>query len=606
MTTYRKIHGRAIQAVTTDPSESVAEGQVWYNTTSDTFKSVVSTTAWASGAALSTAKHGVAGSGTQTAALSAGGNTESPPSAVSATSEEYNGSGWAAGGTMGTARNGSGSCGTQTAALVYGGLTGPPSVYKTETELYNGTSWSEQPDISTARYNFGNGVGTSTAALYFCGWNGANLNNTEEYDGSSWTNGGVYPTIARDLGGAGTQTAGLGMGGYMPSPASATPGLSCTYDGSSWTAGPSMNTGRSQLATGGTQTAGIGAGGYRTPTTAVTGVTETFDGTSFTETADLGTARRVYGAISGTTSAFLAFAGSPKSALTEEFTSSANVITAAAWAAGGNVVEGRANVACLGIQTASMMMGGHTPSSSPTGSESYDGTSWSEGNNLAVAQDYAAGAGTQAAGLCFGGAPNLTETVEYDGTNWSESGNLSVGRAVLAGCGTQTAGLGFGGYTPIRNNTEEYDGSSWTTGGTLGTARYALMGFGTQTAGLAAGGDDGPAKVANVEEYNGTAWSEVNNFLGGGGTYGAGCGTQTAGLVFGGSFPSYTTATYGYDGTNWSTRPSMSIAGGRSQGSGTNTAALMASGGPPAPRRAASEEFTGETTALNVKTLTQS
>ena len=41
MTTYRNIHGRSIQAVTTDPSESVAEGQVWYNTTSDTFKSVV-------------------------------------------------------------------------------------------------------------------------------------------------------------------------------------------------------------------------------------------------------------------------------------------------------------------------------------------------------------------------------------------------------------------------------------------------------------------------------------------------------------------------------------------------------------------------------------
>ena len=41
MSTYRKIHGRSIQAVTTDPSETVAEGQIWYNTTSDTFKSSV-------------------------------------------------------------------------------------------------------------------------------------------------------------------------------------------------------------------------------------------------------------------------------------------------------------------------------------------------------------------------------------------------------------------------------------------------------------------------------------------------------------------------------------------------------------------------------------
>ena len=94
----------------------------------------------------------------------------------------------------------------------------------------------------------------------------------------------------------------------------------------------------------------------------------------------------------------------------------------------------------------------------------------------------------------------------------------------------------------------------------LGTARYALVVLELRLQDLLQQGDDGPAKVANVEEYNGTAWSEVNNFLGGSGTYGAGCGTQTAGLIFGGGYPSYTAATFGYDGTNWSTRPSMAIA----------------------------------------------
>ena len=52
MSTYRKIHGRSIQAVTTDPTESVAEGQVWYNTTSDTFKSVVAIEAISSASPL--------------------------------------------------------------------------------------------------------------------------------------------------------------------------------------------------------------------------------------------------------------------------------------------------------------------------------------------------------------------------------------------------------------------------------------------------------------------------------------------------------------------------------------------------------------------------
>ena len=41
MSTYQKIHGRSIQAVTSDPPASAGEGQVWYNTTSDTFKSGV-------------------------------------------------------------------------------------------------------------------------------------------------------------------------------------------------------------------------------------------------------------------------------------------------------------------------------------------------------------------------------------------------------------------------------------------------------------------------------------------------------------------------------------------------------------------------------------
>ena len=64
MTTYRNIHGRAIQAITTDPSESVAEGQIWYNTSSDTFKSIVASEAFSSGAPLATGRAQGSGAGT--------------------------------------------------------------------------------------------------------------------------------------------------------------------------------------------------------------------------------------------------------------------------------------------------------------------------------------------------------------------------------------------------------------------------------------------------------------------------------------------------------------------------------------------------------------
>jgi hypothetical protein len=59
----------------------------------------------------------------------------------------------------------------------------------------------------------------------------------------------------------------------------------------------------------------------------------------------------------------------------------------------------------------------------------------------------------------------------------------------LAGAGTQTAGLAFGGDPSITGATEEYNGATWTTVGTgLNTARRGLAGCGTQTAALAFGG----------------------------------------------------------------------------------------------------------------------
>jgi hypothetical protein len=61
----------------------------------------------------------------------------------------------------------------------------------------------------------------------------------------------------------------------------------------------------------------------------------------------------------------------------------------------------------------------------------------------------------------------------------------------LGGAGTQTAGLAFGGnLPPFTGATEEYNGSTWTYKSckVLNTARFALAGAGTQTAALAFGG----------------------------------------------------------------------------------------------------------------------
>lgn len=86
---------------------------------------------------------------------------------------------------------------------------------------------------------------------------------------------------------------------------------------------------------------------------------------------------------------------------------------------------------------------------------------------------------------------------------WASGGNYPVSIFEPGSAGTQTAGLGFGGRTGPggqTNATKEYDGSAWSAGGNLGTARYHLGGAGTQTAGLGFGGYT-TTEVANTEEY---------------------------------------------------------------------------------------------------------
>ena len=90
---------------------------------------------------------------------------------------------------------------------------------------------------------------------------------------------------------------------------------------------------------------------------------------------------------------------------------------------------------------------------------------------------------------------------------------------------------------------------------------------------------------------------------------GGSAGTQTAGLVAGGNAPPNTRVAVveGYDGTTWSTRPSISTARDGTAGSpaGTATTALLATG-DAGGYQVATEEFTGETTSLNLKTITDS
>ena len=95
---------------------------------------------------------------------------------------------WSTGGALITARYGLAGAGTQNAALAFGGLDSGFSAI-VSAEEYNGSSWSVGGALSTARASLA-GAGTQNAGLAFGGSN-PNLSCTEEYDGSSWSAGGA-------------------------------------------------------------------------------------------------------------------------------------------------------------------------------------------------------------------------------------------------------------------------------------------------------------------------------------------------------------------------------------------------------------------------------
>ena len=613
MSTYREIHGKAIKSLSTDPSAETDAGQIWYNTTSDTFKSIVASQAWISSSNMITARSKAGGTtssnSTQSAGMAFGGQIGG---ATSALNEEYNGSGWSTGGALNTARRWHYGAGSQTAALCAGGQDGTAGAtpVTANSEEYNGTSWAEGSNMGTARYNGGSG-GTQTAAFATGGSPAPSYTNaTEEYGGTSWTAGNNMLVSKGYYGGGGTLTAGIVMG------IGASGTDSYEYDGTNWTTGGTMNRGNPQGSYAGLQTDGIAFGGSPTPVNA----TEHYNGTAWTNYPSMATARYALAGASGTSSAAMGAGGytPPDKNTTEEFTSSTNAITAAAWSTGGNLPTPISSCVGGGTKTAGLQMSGQPSGpgvAATTAVNEYDGSAWTAGGAIAPgAASYGGQAsknGTQTAMLYFKGhyAGNKNTVSSYDGSSWTAQSTFPNTDVYGGGCGTLTAALSAGGYAPsppyVQATCFESDASyNWTTGGSLGTARYINDVVGLQTNAVTAGGL-APSPLAKTEEYNGTAWSEKSDMISNtGGTKSQCFGTNSDDMMVAGGPPNLATC-IGWDGSAWSTRPSIST--GRHGGAGAGTSSTSGwIGGGQSPFKTATEEFSGETTAINVKTLTQS
>jgi hypothetical protein len=376
----------------------------------------------------------------------------------------------------------------------------------------------------------------------------------------------------------------------------------------------------------GPQTLGLVWGGE---TPSLTTATEKFDGTSWTTSgATLGTAVKNNAGNKDTTSgtsALNVYGNTPSDTSgAEEYNSSINAITAGAWSSTPNMNTARYSLGGFGTATAGVAMCGRdSPIYQAT--EEYDGSSWTTVNNYPQTVNDLGSTGILTAGLGLGGLnpPSIPSfpttgriTGEYDGTNWTTGGSYSYDAWGTECAGTQTATLAGGGHNyPMppgnKDNSSEYNGTGWTAGNTMSQARAIFGSSGSQTAALFTGGRSSPGvedPTNKTEEYNGVSFSNGGNYVTAIKENTGQGGPQTAAYMTGGTIPPTTSNTAHYDGTAWSTAPSLGA--GKSLGNAAsnttdNTTGLCFGGSAPGTTNA-SFTYTDESTAINVKTLTTS
>ena len=402
---------------------------------------------------------------------------------------------------MNTGRVYVGASGTTTDAIIWGGDI-PPGTTQTVTEAWNGTAWTEVADLATARKGFGTTNFGSTGKLAFSagGTPPGVVATTEEW---------AFTGIAPDAPAAGYSDAIIGQMYYNTSSGN----FKAIKEGGapigSWSSGGNLNQARYGNTGSGDGKTAITTGGYADSGTPAgyKGITEEYDGTSWTEVSDLNTARGFFGGTNSSPyTASLVFGGAspPAQAVTEEWDGSS-------WVEKSDLSTPRINNGGLGANAENALcIGGSNPGALDK-VESWDGSSWSEVAEFSTNRaEMPVGAGTNTAAIIYGGQypPGVTVTANtesWNGTSWTETADLNVAKGYHGGGGSQTVALAYGGRTSGSGQvatTESWDGTSWTEVADLATARYQAMGASTTTnsSAILTGGAIQSAPLSNLTE----------------------------------------------------------------------------------------------------------
>ena len=130
--------------------------------------------------------------------------------------------------------------GTTTAALAF---AGSPAPTPNQTEEWNGTSWTSKGAMAVNVYGSG-GFGTSTLMLA-CGGlppgtdTDANMRSAQHWNGTSWSEVAEMAISRSDGNGTGTAVGGLIFGGYAPNQSPAETNANKTEE---WTVDAAVST----------------------------------------------------------------------------------------------------------------------------------------------------------------------------------------------------------------------------------------------------------------------------------------------------------------------------------------------------------------------------
>ena len=285
------------------------------------------------------------------------------------------------------------------------------------------------------------------------------------------------------------------------------------------------------------------------------------------------------------------------------------------WASGGNFPGNfYLSGASGGTTTAGWTAGGSLAGSYINESYEYNGSAW--GSAVSMNRNtggQAGGCGPQTAGIVVSGYTNvggtrLVSCETYNGSAWSNIEDLPANRNENTTGGTSAAALAVAGNAPGNNAQTEYfsyNGSSWTDAGNINTARgNPNAGNGVSTSMLVISGNE--PIITNVESWNGSSWTEVSEVNTGRYRGQAAGADNTATIYFGGTAPPATAKTESWNGSAWTEVGDLAQARTWPGGNGTTSAAFAVGGDTgPGSSELATTEIWGAPT-VQVKTLTTS